>query len=128
MKTLINTFMVSILALLSSVAYAQTEPIWRNDPTYSTHNYKHPNKAAAAQRRALEPGVSVRFPQPGVVQAANYKMPQPGQVPAGSVVLPHTPSNDLADRNYKMPRPVRVEQPKLNVADKLTPTNAITTD
>lgn len=129
MKTLITLLIATTAATLSSCVYAQNEPIWRNDPTYSTHNYKHANKVAAVKRRALEPGVVVSFPQPGANRVANYKMPQPGQMPAGGVVLPHTPSSDLANRNYKMPRPFGLaQQPKLNVADKPVPTNSITSD
>ena len=72
---------------------------------YSTHNYKHPNKAAAATRRSAKVGVVVNQPSAGVNQVANYKMPATSRVPAGGVSVPHTPDLGVANRNYKMPRP-----------------------
>ena len=77
----------------------------RNDPTYSTHNYKHPNKAATARKWEANSGVTVQTPTPGETSLANYKRQVPNQAPVGGVTVSHTPSTDVADRNYKMQRP-----------------------
>ena len=105
---------LATLSFLTAPASAQIQnerrpqvetPVWRNDPMYSTHNYKHPNKAAAAQRRDSATGVAVRRPSAGVGQVANYKMPATGRVPIGGITVPHRPNLNVAERNYKMPRP-----------------------
>lgn len=111
MKPFIQLLTIAAFATLSLSAHAQTEPTWRNDPTYSVHNYKHANKAAAVKRRAPEPGIPVNLPKPGAAHFANYKMSVTNQVPVGGVVLPHTPGTNLAERNYKMPRPLRKDIP-----------------
>ncbi len=129
MKTLIHLLATAAFSTLSLPTDAQNDPNWRNDPTYSTHNYKHANKVAAVKRRALEPGVTVNFPKPGATRFANYKMPLLEQAPAGGVVLPHTPGADLAERNYKMSRPLRPAiVPRLNMAGKMVPPVSITSE
>ena len=80
-------------------------PIQR-DGTYSTHNYKHANKAAQAHRLTGSDGIRVRYPPPGLAHQANYKTPMPGLPPIGGVVVDHRLNTALAERNYKMPRPV----------------------
>lgn len=75
----------------------------RYDLTYSSHNYKHANKAAYG-RQLTGAGVPVSYPQPGLRPVANYKMPGSGGVPAGGVVVEHRPATDLTGGNYKMPR------------------------
>ncbi|HLL93455.1 MAG TPA: hypothetical protein VK404_00665 [Spirosoma sp.] len=77
----------------------------RNDPTYSTHNYKHSNKAAAARKWESNRGVVVKSPVAGGANVANYKRQTPNQAPAGGITIYHIPSTDVADRNYKMQRP-----------------------
>lgn len=84
---------------------AQDDRKLRNDPTYSTHNYKHANKAATARRWEDNAGVAVQQPQPGDANVANYKRQTPVQQPVGGVTVEHTPSTNVADRNYKMQRP-----------------------
>ncbi|GAB3643477.1 hypothetical protein [Spirosoma arcticum] len=79
----------------------------RNDPTYSTHNYKHANKAAAARKWQGNSGVVVKQPTSGETDLANYKRQVPNQAPVGGVTVGHTPSTDVADRNYKMQRPIQ---------------------
>ncbi len=99
---------VSFFALMGQ-AYAQSEytvsqPKPLNNPLYSTHNYKHPNAAAAARRWESKEGLSVKKPTPAETQLANYKSQMPIAQPSGSITLPHTPSVSLADRNYKIQR------------------------
>ena len=82
----------------------QDQSALRNDPTYSTHNYKHPNKAAAAAKWANKPGIEVTAPGYDPQRVANYKQPKSGTSPAVGIAVPHTPSTSLADRNYKIQR------------------------
>ncbi|GAB3017103.1 hypothetical protein [Spirosoma pulveris] len=99
MKTYL--FIVALSSFLFSTASAQDDRKLRNDPTYSTHNYKHPNKAKTAESWKGQSGIEVRTPGFGQQPVANYKQPVPGNVPAGGVTLPHTPEMDVAVRNYK---------------------------
>ena len=94
-------------------------PAWRNNPMYSTHNYKHPNKAAAARRWERGRGLTVRPPTPAQTDLANYKRPMPNQPPVGGITVNHTPSTNLASRNYKIQVPVSApESPTDKVAKK----------
>ena len=106
MKT-ISTYllMVAWLALADQACGQDDRRKLRNDPTYSTHNYKHANKAAAARKWEGNSGVAVEQPAPGQANLANYKRQAPNQVPVGGVTVSHTPSTDVADRNYKRQRP-----------------------
>ncbi|GAB3512755.1 hypothetical protein GCM10027341_53890 [Spirosoma knui] len=92
---------------MSRPAYAQDDTKLRNDPTYSTHNYKHPNKSAVARGWESKQGVTVGRPMPSQEPLANYKRQVPGQPTGNGIVVNHTPSTDVADRNYKMQRPLR---------------------
>jgi hypothetical protein len=50
-RILVLTFLISA----GTVAFAQKEAkTGKNDPTYSVHNYKHPNKAAWAAKNKKE--------------------------------------------------------------------------
>lgn len=95
------------LMAISNWSCAQEKPSWANDPTYSTGNYKHPNKARAARQASTKETVSVTAPTVGDAQLANYKQQRPNQAPAGGITVDHTPSASLADRNYKIQVPVR---------------------
>ena len=102
------TFLLTGIGLLamSGQAYAQDEGTRKplNNPMYSTHNYKHPNLAAAARRWENKEGVAVKKPTPGEAQLANYKNQMPIAQPVGGITIEHTPSTNLADRNYKIQR------------------------
>ncbi|HEX9957047.1 MAG TPA: hypothetical protein VGA96_07320, partial [Fibrella sp.] len=70
----ITTLLIGICLLAYSVrAKAQDEDKLRKDPTYSTHNYKHPNKAAVARRWEAKEGVPVYKPLPQDIRLSNYK-------------------------------------------------------
>lgn len=113
MKTFFISLALAVLPSMAMPAFAQKarqstkadKPAWNNDPMYSVHNYKHPNKAAAAQRQASKTGVTVSLPPAGNTQVANYKMPHVNRVPTGGITVPHSPDMGLVNHNYKMPRP-----------------------
>lgn len=94
------------LALLAAAGQtqAQNKQRLRNDPTYSTHNYKHPNKAAAAQKWESKTSVAVEEPAPGDVRLADYKKAVPNAGPVGGITVDHTTSVTLEERNYKIQR------------------------
>lgn len=75
-----------------------------NNPMYSTHNYKHPNIAAAARRWENKEGVAVKKPAPGDAQLANYKTQMPVAQPVGGITIEPAQSVSLPDRNYKIQR------------------------
>lgn len=106
MKTLLTA--IGFFVLMGQ-AYAQSErstsePKPLNNPLYSTHNYKHPQAAAAARRWETKEGLTVKKPMPAETQVANYKSQMPIAQPVGSITVTHTPSVSLADRNYKIQR------------------------
>lgn len=105
MKTILSLLTGLSLLGLTPQASAQDDRLLRNDPTYSTHNYKHANKAAIARQWEANPGVPVRQPTPMDADLANYKRQTPAQPPVGGITVNHTPSMDMASRNYKMQRP-----------------------
>lgn len=111
---------VAIISLTTLTASAQDDRKLRNDHTYSTHNYKHPNKVATARKWAGQTGIEVTAPASVTGRVANYKQPVPGQVPRGGLTVPHTPLEDVAERNYKIQR-VNSARPATSVADKVQP-------
>ncbi|CAN5203442.1 hypothetical protein BH09BAC4_BH09BAC4_49490 [soil metagenome] len=120
MKTYLFVLAFSGLSFLT--ASAQDDRKLRNDPTYSTHNYKHPNKAATARQWENKSGVVVQPPKLSRGTPANYKHSVPGSLPQGGVVVPHTPEMDVAVRNYKnqrIPSARPASQPASVVADQV---------
>lgn len=85
--------------LTMGAAMAQTSNA-RYDHTYSTHNYKHANKATEARKREQKASMPVTAPV-GPATAANYKQPQPGAVPTGGLSVVTTGPASLASYNYK---------------------------
>ena len=102
MKTYIFALALSGLTILN--ATAQDDAKQRKDVTYSTHNYKHPNKAAAAQKWANQKGEGISVPGVNNRAVANYKQPVPNAGPVNGIEVPHTSQENLADRNYKIQR------------------------
>jgi hypothetical protein len=101
---------ISLLAM-SEQAFSQDSGVKKplNNPMYSTHNYKHPNMAASANRWEKKSGITVQQPNPGDTRLANYKNQMPAREPVGGITIDHTPSASIADRNYKIQR---VSEPK----------------
>lgn len=106
MKT-IRLYLIALcyLTLIGQAHGQQERGKLRNDPTYSTRNYKHANKAATARKWETNSGVAVQPPVSGQSNVANYKRQSPNQTPVGGVTVNHTPSTDVVDRNYKIQRP-----------------------
>ncbi|WP_018619862.1 hypothetical protein [Spirosoma luteum] len=109
MKT--GLFLIVFLSLFVGVTgvYSQNrrdaQPVKPlNNPFYSSSNYKHPQAAAAARSWESKPAVGVSRPVSTETQLVNYKHQMPNKKPVGGVVIPHTPSTNLADRNYKIQR------------------------
>lgn len=102
MKTYIKFF--ALIGLTAGTVVAQDTDKLRKDVTYSTHNYKHANKAATARQWEQKKSVSVTAPALNQNQVANYKQQVPNAAPAGGVSVNHTPQVTLAERNYKIQR------------------------
>ncbi|MBD2754210.1 hypothetical protein [Spirosoma validum] len=100
------------LLAVAGLVYGQDDGTRKplNNPMYSTHNYKHPNLAAAARRWENKKGVAVKKPAPNDAQLANYKTQMPIAQPVGGITIEHTQSVSLPDRNYKIQR-LREPQP-----------------
>lgn len=83
----------------------------KRDATYSTHNYKHANKAAEAARWANQAGTVAVTPfVAGAGQAGtSYKQPVPGVSAQASLSVPGSGPASLASRNYKI-SPVQQRQ------------------
>ena len=116
-------FAIAALSVLTIfTATAQDDAKLRRDVTYSTNNYKHPNKAAVARKWESAKGVDVNAPSLTKGAVASYKHQSPTAKPVGGVVTAHTPETDVAVRNYKIQRvnePRSNNQPDAEVAAKL---------
>lgn len=62
--------MIAMLVVMGGFAFGQRT---KNDPSYSVHNYKHPNKAKYAREHGLEKSTEL---MPVMAdQPENYKQP-----------------------------------------------------
>jgi hypothetical protein len=95
MKT--KAFLASLLLITSYTSFAQ-EII--SDPGYSIHNYKHPNKAAAAKKNTK----SISITEDIVVVNKNYKQPATVKIGKGLGIVRNLPIEEyLTWQNPKMP-------------------------
>src|ERR1700712_2401666 len=85
-------------------AFSQDATTLRNDPTYSTHNYKHANKAQIAQRWETRSGLNVPVSSKKDVILADYKPQHRPQLSPGSVAVSYKSSNAVSGWNYKTQR------------------------
>ncbi|MGA0558339.1 hypothetical protein ACO2Q8_16890 [Larkinella sp. VNQ87] len=114
MKTILKTFLGLAAIALAVTAVAQDKPDkLKRDPTYSTSNYKHPNKAAAARQWEPEAGIEFRKRkrrQP--MNIATYREQQRrGGIGDPAIAIPAAPS--MANRNYKQQNQmINTQQPK----------------
>jgi hypothetical protein len=74
-----------------------------NDPTYSVHNYKHPNKAAYAKKYNLDNSTFLETSP--VASNNNYKQPhnKPSVKSSGVGIQSTKPSRDKRNQSYKHP-------------------------
>ncbi len=105
-------------AALSPDIFAQTENKRQNDPTYSIHNYKHPNKAAAARAWQSEIVLGRQGRDQRQVRMGDYKRTanvEPG--PSRFVFRPrrNREANPelVSGYNYKNPRPSGVSDKRV---------------
>ncbi|GAA4451558.1 hypothetical protein GCM10023189_13550 [Nibrella saemangeumensis] len=94
--------MVGLLCIaLAGTVLAQEETKLRRDVTYSTRNYKHPNKAAVA--RQWEPEASVSFRKRGNrrVTIGDYKRTTTSRDARMARMGLSAPTVPVAERNYK---------------------------
>jgi hypothetical protein len=61
----------SILTLVTSLTFGQKR--LEHDPSYSIHNYKHPNKAAYAKEHNLDKSENLKAVN--VLESSDYKHP-----------------------------------------------------
>lgn len=93
----IKTFCAHLLILTSYGSFAQE--ISSNDPGYSTHNYKHPNKAEAAKKSKKGFPISEN-----VVLNRNYKQPNQKTEEKSLTIIRNQPKEEyLTWQNAKMP-------------------------
>ncbi|MRS62077.1 hypothetical protein [Larkinella terrae] len=98
MKTIMKTCLGLLAIALAIPASAQNK--LKNDPTYSTANYKHPNKATAARQWEPEAGIEFRKRKRQPMNIATYREQQRrGGLGDPAITIPATPS--MANRNYK---------------------------
>ena len=90
----------------------------QNDPTYSTRNYKQPNKALTARRWEGNSGVEVRPPYAPAHRVSSYKNQSANQIPAGGITVQHTPNEELSNRNYKVRQGLPTQGSTANTAWK----------
>ena len=100
---LIAAALVGVVAI--NTAMAQDEKLKR-DVTYSTHNYKHPNKAAVARKWENRTAVVVPAQGPQRMASADYKNQPVSAIQRGGIVVPVDPNSNFANWNYKMQRPM----------------------
>lgn len=117
MKTYLFALSLSCFSFL--MASAQDDRKQQNDHTYSTHNYKHANKAAAARQWENKSGIQIPAPGFSNGMVANYKHQLPTAVQPGRLVVPHTPEMDVAVRNYKIQR-IKVTEPTSQSASSVS--------
>lgn len=107
MKTNTYSIFIALIAMLSMAGFAevnaQTDSKLRNDPTYSLNNYKHPNKAVAAQ--AWNPAASLTVSGENSVRlrAGDYKRFANRDSLSTTLAIPRVGAPGV--ENYKTPRP-----------------------
>jgi hypothetical protein len=89
--------LVFFLVLVTHSMQAQSPVVfkYKYDPSYSVHNYKHPNKAALASKYKLDPAITFKY-------------------------IKVTPIADNAQRNYKN-QGVRIQRQLSGAVIPVTP-------
>lgn len=97
-----KTWIYALALVLTANLAAEAQNTWANDPGYSTHNYKHPNKAAAAKKQA-EKNHNTAFVVVGKTNRDYKKVAN--EATENKLLLDYGKSpEELANvKNYKMP-------------------------
>ncbi|QHV94653.1 hypothetical protein [Spirosoma endbachense] len=101
MKTVGITLWGVFGLLLVAPAFSQNRAEVYNDPTYSTHNYKHPNKAIEAQRVEASIGTNVPAATSTDRILADYKPQIHSNYASGSITVDYKSPRNTGDWNYK---------------------------
>ncbi|GAB3270558.1 hypothetical protein GCM10027347_41320 [Larkinella harenae] len=118
MKKIMLTF-VGLLAIAIAIPVLAQNKL-KSDPTYSTANYKHPNKAAAARQWEPESKIEFRRRKRQPENIATYREQQRrGGIGDPAIAVPANPS--VANRNYKQQNLMVKPQPasKPEVANRV---------
>ena len=77
MKKLLSGICIASLLGLTDMHAQHENMLWKNDPTYSVNNYKHPNKAAAAKKiQQTQPRlISINEPVSGSTHTTKVMIP-----------------------------------------------------
>lgn len=90
---------VGLLAIAIAIPVVAQNKL-KSDPTYSTANYKHPNKAAAARQWEPESKIEFRRRKRQPENIATYREQQRrGGIGDPAIAVPASPA--VANRNYK---------------------------
>lgn len=111
----IQAFIILVFLVLVAHTMKAQSPVvfkYKYDPSYSVHNYKHPNKAALASKYKLDPMVKLEYIKATPVMdkaQRNYKAQgRPIQIQLSGAVIPVTHRKDGVNSmhspaNYKHP-------------------------
>ncbi|GAA4404509.1 hypothetical protein GCM10023187_21940 [Nibrella viscosa] len=122
MKSLRRALLGLLGVAVAGTSLAQEDTKLRRDVTYSTRNYKHPNKAAVASQWEPEASVSFRKRNARRVTIGDYKRPSSRDGRMTGIVLP-AQSISTTERNYKAQparrRAVAKEQPAAETKNEI---------
>ena len=92
-----------IIALFSTVTVVNAQS--KNDPSYSTNNYKHLNKAIEAKEIKNEGVANEGYVKEENIVSRNYKMMNNQSPESGAIILTPVIEKDIpalaSSRNYK---------------------------
>ena len=111
----LQAFIVVLFLVFTAHTMQAQSPVvfkYKYDPSYSVHNYKHPNKAAIAKKHQLDPLITIEYsrPRPAMDKVQrNYKAQgAPIQRQPSGAVIPVAPYKEKfnsmnSPANYKHP-------------------------
>jgi len=95
-----HVLVLTLFIAAGTVAFAQEKSkVGKNDPTYSVHNYKHPNKAAWAAKNKKE---GTTLDNTTVADNSDYKHGYSRKSRKKAVAFPHK-GNGYPASSYKHP-------------------------
>ena len=94
-----NVLILALMILGGHAAFSQDAA--KNDPSYSKHNYKHPNKAAYAKKHNLDNSTEIKSGK--VKRNDDYKHSFNKPVESEAPVVKTKTEKDNKRRSYKHP-------------------------